>query len=201
MEALAEAAAVLSGGRPVAIPTDTVYGLAVDPFVPGAGEQLFRAKRRPREVHLPVLVDGIDQVLALAGDLPEGALALMERFWPGALTIVVPRRAGLAADLGADEATVGVRCPAHPVPRALCTRVGPLATTSANLHGQPTPVSAEEVAVLFGTAVPVVLDGGPCTGSPSTVVDCTGDEIRLLREGRIPFAQVLGFWNKNSAEG
>jgi tRNA threonylcarbamoyl adenosine modification protein (Sua5/YciO/YrdC/YwlC family) len=127
----------------------------------------------------------------LATALPHIALVLMERFWPGALTIVVPRRPDLAADLGDDEATVGVRCPDHPVPRTLCAEVGPLATTSANRHGQPTSQTAEEVVAVFGDEVPVVLDGGPCRGSPSTVVDCTGIEPRLLREGRIPWADVL----------
>ncbi|MGH9150676.1 MAG: L-threonylcarbamoyladenylate synthase, partial [Acidimicrobiales bacterium] len=115
-------------------------------------------------------------------------------FWPGALTLVLARRAGLNADLGSDDATIGVRCPAHPVPLALCRRLGPLATTSANLHGQPTPPGGEEVAALFGGVV-LVLDGGTCAGAPSTVVDCTGAEVKLLREGRIPWAGVVAAVN------
>src|SRR5215210_802070 len=95
---------VLVQGHPVGIPTDTVYGLAVDPFRPGATDRLFAAKRRPRDVNLPVLVSGRDQVEALATALPEGACALMERYWPGPLTIVVPSRPELTADLGNDEA-------------------------------------------------------------------------------------------------
>jgi L-threonylcarbamoyladenylate synthase len=189
--ALAEAVAALSAGLPIGVPTDTVYGLAADPTAPGATERVFRAKRRPREVDLPVLVATPDQALSLATAVPSVALALMDRFWPGPLTLVIPRRPDLSTDLGEDDATIGVRCPDHPVPRALCARVGPLATTSANLHGQPTSVTAQEVAAVFGAAVPVVLDGGPCRGSPSTVVDCTGQEPRLLREGRIPWAEVL----------
>ena len=189
-DSLAEAARALAEGWPVAIPTDTVYGLAVDPFRPGATDRLFDAKRRPRDVNLPVLVTGREQALLLATAVPDGALALMERFWPGPLTIVVPSRPDLAADLGEDEATVGVRCPGHPVPRALCRVAGPLATTSANLHGQPTLPTAEEVVAVFGSTVPVVLDGGTCQGRPSTVVDCTGQEPKLLREGRVSWDDV-----------
>ena len=188
--ALEEALRVLAQGRPVGIPTDTVYGLAVDPFRPGATDRIFAAKRRPRDVNLPVLVSGRDQVEKLATALPEGACALMDRFWPGPLTVVLPSRPDLTADLGDDEATVGVRCPAHPVPLALCRAAGPLATTSANRHGQPTLVDAAEVVATFGSAVPVVLDGGPCEGLPSTVVDCTGQEPKLLREGRVPWVEV-----------
>lgn len=185
LEALAE-------GRIVGIPTDTVYGLAADPFRPGASDRLFEAKRRSRDVDLPVLVASVDQAMSLTTAVPGVAMTLMERFWPGPLTLVLPRRPGLTADLGDDEATIGVRCPDHPVPLALCAKGGPMATTSANLHGQPTSQTAEEVVAVFGDAVPWVLDGGRRAGSPSTVVDCTGTEPRLLREGRIPWEDVVG---------
>jgi len=190
-QAVEQATAAVVEGWPVAIPTDTVYGLAADPFVAGASDRIFEAKRRPRDVNLPLLVDGMEQALAVSTAVPHVALVLMRRFWPGALTLVLPVRPGLGADLGDDEATVGVRCPAHPVPLALCTAAGPLATTSANRHGRPTLTTAEEVAREFGETVPVVLDAGACTGDPSTVVDCTGVEPKLLREGRIPWAEVL----------
>ena len=131
-----------------------------------------------------MLVSGTDQALALATAVPAtAATALMARFWPGALTVVLPARAGLAADLGDDDATIGVRCPAHPVPLALCAAVGPLATTSANRHGEPTLTTAAEVVAVFGDAVLVVLDGGTCTGSPSTVVDCTGRRAQAAAGG------------------
>jgi len=189
--ALAAAAAALSQGRVVAIPTDTVYGLAVDPTRPGAAEALFLLKGRPRHVDLPVLVADREQALGLAIAVPAVALALMTRFWPGPLTIVLPRRPDLVLDLGEDEATIGVRCPDHPVPRALCAMAGPLATTSANRHGEPTLTSALAVVEAFGDDVPVALDGGDCAGDPSTVVDCTGQQARILREGRIRSADVL----------
>ncbi|MEA2718050.1 MAG: L-threonylcarbamoyladenylate synthase, partial [Actinomycetota bacterium] len=98
--ALERAIEVLAQGRPIALPTDTVYGLAADPFRPGAADRIFDAKRRPRHVNLPVLVADTDQALALATAVPDAASTLMERFWPGALTVVLPARAGLAADLG-----------------------------------------------------------------------------------------------------
>ncbi|MEY2477848.1 MAG: L-threonylcarbamoyladenylate synthase [Actinomycetota bacterium] len=180
----------LRAGQLVGIPTDTVYGLAVDAFGTGGADRLFAAKRRPREVDLPVLVTGPVQARSLATGIPDVALRLMERFWPGALTLVLPRSPDVTADLGDDEATIGVRCPDHDVARELCRRVGPLATTSANLHGQPTATTAGEVARLFGTAVALVLDGGTCAGSPSTVVDCTGQEPKLLREGRVPWTDI-----------
>jgi L-threonylcarbamoyladenylate synthase len=187
----------LADGHVVGVPTDTVYGLAVDPFRPGATARLFAAKRRPRGVPLPVLVAGVEQATALTAAADGGAAlspvaaALMVRFWPGPLTIVLPRRPGLAADLGDDEDTVGVRWPDHRVVQALCAKIGPLATSSANRHGEATPLTAGEVADVFGEDVAVVLDGGPCAGAPSTVVDCTGPSPRLLREGRVPWAEVL----------
>ncbi len=190
-EAVELAARALAGGAVVALPTDTIYGLAVDPFQAGAVERLFSLKRRPREVHLPVLVAGEEQALALAGEVPAPARRLMARFWPGALTLVLPRRPGLTADLGTGTATVGVRCPAHGLARALCRASGPLGTTSANLHGEEPLTTAEAVAATFGDAVPVVLDGGPCAGAPSTVVDCTGDEPVLLRAGRVGWDEIL----------
>ena len=189
--AVLQAVRALAQGMPIGIPTDTVYGLAVDPFRPGATDRIFAAKRRPRDVSLPLLVSGVDQALSVSSSVPELALELMAAYWPGPLTLVLPVRPGLGADLGDDDLTVGVRSPDHTVPQALCAASGPLATTSANRHGEPPLSTAGEVADAFGEAVPVVLDGGICTGSPSTVVDCTGQELKLLREGRIPWADLV----------
>jgi tRNA threonylcarbamoyl adenosine modification protein (Sua5/YciO/YrdC/YwlC family) len=177
----------------VGLPTDTVYGLAADPFRAGATDRLFKVKRRPRSFELPVLVADVDQAMALtlAAAVPPAAERLMARFWPGALTLVLPRRPDLNADLGSDEATIGVRCPDHAVPRALCRVVGPIATTSANRHGEAPATTAAELASALGPSVEIVLDGGACEGSPSTVVDCTGADPRLLREGRVPWDEVL----------
>jgi tRNA threonylcarbamoyl adenosine modification protein (Sua5/YciO/YrdC/YwlC family) len=184
------AAKALVAGQIVGIPTDTVYGLAADALHTGAADRLFTVKRRPKSVDLPVLVADVAQALDLATGVPDVARRLMERWWPGALTLVVPRRPDLEADLGDDEATIGVRCPDHEVPLALCRAVGPLATTSANLHGEANLTTAAEVAAAFGESIALVIDGGTCAGSPSTVVDCTGEEVKLLRDGRIPWADL-----------
>lgn len=190
-DAIALAVTVLRAGGLAGVPTDTVYGVAADPFRAGATDRLFKLKRRPRSVELPVLVADPDQALALATTVPEVAQRLMARYWPGALTVVLPRRPDLNADLGMDDETIGIRCPDHPVPRALCRQVGPLATTSANRHGDPPATTAAGVVDSLGLAVDIVLDAGRCAGEPSTVVDCTGAEPRLLREGRLAWSEVL----------
>jgi tRNA threonylcarbamoyl adenosine modification protein (Sua5/YciO/YrdC/YwlC family) len=141
-------------------------------------------------VELPVLVSSEDQALSLTIAVPAAARRLMARYWPGALTVVLPRRPDLNADLGDDDATIGLRCPAHPAPRVLCEMVGPLATTSANRHGEPPATTASELAELLGAGVALILDAGVCAGAPSTVVDCTGEEPRLLREGRVPWEEL-----------
>lgn len=193
--ALAAASAALSAGLLVGIPTDTVYGLAVDPNMSGATDRLFAVKRRPRRTPLAVLVADIAQVEALADEITPIARTLMERFWPGALTLVVARNRTLPIDLGDAPdnraPTIGVRSPAHPLVRALCGAVGPLGVTSANLHGEPEYATAGQVYEAFGDAVPVVIDGGECSGRPSTVVDCTGPGPVLIRAGGIDWPVIV----------
>ena len=180
-----EAVAALGRGEAVVVPTDTVYGLAVASIVPGATAKLFAIKGRPTGVALPVLVADEAQARTIAAVSPRAA-ELMARHWPGALTIVLPRLPDFQADLGGlDTSTVGVRVAAHPVPVALARAVGPLATTSANRHGRPTPLTAEDVVAELGVAVAVVIDGGRCDGAPSTVVSVVGDTIEVLRRGAI----------------
>lgn len=190
--ALEAAVRALEAGEVVAVPTDTVYGLAVLPGVAGATRRLFEVKRRPRGVELPVLAADADQAFALAAEpVPAVARRLAARYWPGALTIVVARRPGLAWDLGTGGSTIGLRVPDHPVVVALCRRLGPLAVTSANRHGEPTPPTAAEVAAIFGGEVAVVVDGGRCEGAPSTVVAVERDgTVTVLRVGRLPAADI-----------
>jgi L-threonylcarbamoyladenylate synthase len=188
--AIAAGVEALREGDIVGVPTDTVYGLAADPWHSGAADRLFRVKGRPRSVELPVMVCDVDQALTLVTALPDSAMRLMKAFWPGALTLVLPRRPDVTADLGDEDATIGVRCPAHPVPLALCREIGPVATTSANRHGAPPMTAAAELAEgLNGVAV--VLDAGTCDCAASTVVDATGETPRLLREGAVAWEQIL----------
>ena len=191
--AIAMAVDALSGGDIIAMPTDTVYGLAADPFHTGAADRLFRLKGRPRHVELPVLVASEEQALSLCTAVPPEARRLMERYWPGPLTLVLPRRPDLDADLGEEDVTIGIRCPAHPVPLAICAEVGPIATTSANRHGEPVITTAEGVAKAFRHEIALVLDGGNCDQLPSSVVDCTGGAPKVLREGRVSIAEILAF--------
>ena len=170
------------------MPTDTVYGLAAAPGVAGATAAVFALKGRPDDTPLPVLVSGREQAEAV-GRMDGPAARLAERFWPGGLTLVVPRRPGVDWELGGNPATIGLRCPAHPVPRELCARCGPLVATSANRHGEPALAGAAEVVEAFPGLV--VLDGGECRGVPSTVVDLTGNEPRLLRSGAVAWEDVL----------
>ncbi len=192
-EAIDLAVKALSRGDIIGVPTDTVYGLAADPFHTGASHRLFRLKGRPRSVELPVLVGNEEQALGLCTAVPATARRLMRRYWPGPLTLVLPRRPELEADLGEDDATIGIRCPAHPVPLAICEQIGPIATTSANRHKEPALTTAKEVSESLGPELVLVLDAGPCDGLPSTVVDCTGEAPKLLREGRLS-AQEITAW-------
>ena len=191
------AAEALADGAIVAVPTDTVYGLAVDPSQPEAVRRLFELKGRPADVPLPVLVAGAEQVALVAGRLESAAQHLADRFWPGPLTLVVPRRRGFTVDLGGPPAarqTVGVRRPRHAVVVSLCELLGPLAVTSANLHGAPPATTADEVVRVFAVSEQprLVLDGGTCDGVPSTVVECRGPASRCLREGALRWADLHG---------
>jgi len=179
--------AALEAGEPVVIPTDTVYGLAALPSVPGATGRLYALKDRRPDVPLAVLVAGPEALDEVAATVDPRVAALVSRHWPGPLTLVVRRRPALAVwDLGGDPATIGVRSPDHPLVRAVAERVGPIATTSANRHGQPTPATAAAAAASLAGPVAVVADGGPLDGTASTVLDVTGDPWRILRQGAVP---------------
>jgi len=176
---------VLLGGGVVLLPTDTVYGLAVATSVPGSVERLFALKGRGRDVAIAVLVADAAQAWSIAArPVPPAAVSLAAQWWPGALTIVVPRDQAWTVDLGGEPSTVGIRCPDHVLVRALCRAAGPLATTSANRHGQPTPSTAGAAADALGP-VDLVIEGGVLAGVASTVVDCTVVPVRVLRQGAV----------------
>ena len=187
----------------VALPTDTVYGIAVALETPGGIERLFAAKARPPDKAIALLLADAEQAAEI-GELTVAARTLAEAFWPGGLTLVVPRREDRplpAALLGGALApgavpTVGLRVPDHDAPRTLARALGPLPTTSANRSGEPEARDADEIERLLGGALELILDGGEATGGPaSTVVDATGNAPRILRSGAIPddaIARCLG---------
>jgi L-threonylcarbamoyladenylate synthase len=179
------AAKVLLAGGLVVLPTETVYGLAALASDPAATRALFDRKGRGADVPVAVLCADTEQAMALADGRPPLATELADAHWPGPLTMVLPRRPGLGWVLGEPTDTIGLRCPDHDLVRALAARVGPLATTSANRHGLPTPESATEAAEQLLGEVDLVLDGGQLSGTPSTVVDLTGDTPRILRQGGV----------------
>jgi L-threonylcarbamoyladenylate synthase len=196
----AAAVEVLRNGGIVALPTDTVYGIGVALDTPGGIERLFAAKRRPPDKAIALLLADAEQAAEI-GDLTPAARVLAAAFWPGGLTLVVPRRTDRplpAALTGGDLApgaipTVGLRVPDHDAPRAIARALGPLPTTSANRSGEPEARDADEIERLLGREIDLVLDGGPAGGGPaSTVVDVTGERPRVLRDGAIPAATIEG---------
>lgn len=186
-----EVLSALDAGRVVALPTDTVYGLAARIDRPGGVAAVFEAKGRPADLALPVLIGRWRQVHEAASSWPRNASMVAARFWPGPLTVVVPARPEVGPLLGGDGRTVGLRRPRHREVQRLCRDAGPLAVTSANRHGEPPCTTADEVRAAFGEdQVPLVVDGGRCDGVPSTVVDCTATPPACLREGGVPWAWV-----------
>ncbi|MGZ8579954.1 MAG: L-threonylcarbamoyladenylate synthase [Actinomycetota bacterium] len=181
---VAEAGEAALAGHLVVFPTDTVYGLATRPDDPAATSLLFDAKGRARDLALPVLVSSTDLVRVVA-ELDERAERLARAFWPGALTLVLPRsgRSG-AWKLGGDGESIGVRVPAHPLARAVLTAAGPLAVTSANRSGEPPATTCDGLRAAFGDLVAVYLcEERPLEGASSTVVDLAHGPPRLLRPG------------------
>ncbi len=190
--AQAEAIALLRAGGIVALPTDTVYGIAADLALPDAIERLFAAKQRPPEKAVAVLLADAEQAAEL-GEVSPAAAVLAQRFWPGGLTLVLPVRpqARLPRILADGTPTIGVRVPDHATPRALAGALGPLPTTSANRSGEPDARDAGEILERLGESLALVIDGGPIRGGPSsTVVDCTLDWPSILRDGAIPSATI-----------
>lgn len=188
---LDEAARTVQRGRLVVLPTDTVYGVGCDAFSPAAVQRLLDAKGRGREMPPPVLVSARTTLEALAVGIPDWARALVEELWPGPLTLVLRQQSSLQWDLGETRGTVAVRMPDHDLALELLARTGPLAVSSANLSGKPAATTADEAEEMLGEAVRVLLDGGPTPGAvPSTIVDCTGEQGRLLRSGVLPLATL-----------
>jgi L-threonylcarbamoyladenylate synthase len=185
-----DAVAALAAGELIAIPTDTVYGIATLATRRGAADALSSAKGRSSDIPLQVLVSGREQAESI-GVFEEAASRIADSLWPGAVTLVVARTPGVELDLGGDGTTVGIRWPDHQFVVSLCDKCGPLAATSANLHGEPPLQTAADVASAFGDQIALVLDGGTSPAIASTVVDVTGDTPTVLREGAVPASEVM----------
>ena len=184
---LAQAVAVLRSGGVIAFPTDTVYGLGAHGFLASAIDKLYTLKRRERQKAIALLLASVEDVQSVAVQVPEITWRLAERFWPGPVTLVLPKAASVLDVLTAGSETVAVRIPAHDVALQLIAALGaPLAATSANLSGQPEAVTAGQVREIFGDQVQFVLDGGRCPGGvPSTVVDLTVTPAQIRRRGAV----------------
>ncbi|WP_309065175.1 L-threonylcarbamoyladenylate synthase [Microbacterium sp.] len=190
----------IARGELVVLPTDTVYGVAADAFSPAAVQRLLDAKGRGRDMPPPVLVAGQDTLAALVEEIPEPVQRLVDRFWPGGLTIVLPAQPSLSWDLGETQGTVAVRMPDRRIALELLAETGPLAVSSANLTGRDAAIIAADAEAMLGDSVAVYLEEGYSeTGIPSTIVDATSlvgsaaDEkpvVRILREGAVTREQL-----------
>ena len=189
---LAAAAAALAAGGVVGVPTDTVYGLACDPAHSGAAaaiERIYRIKRRPPGLELGLLAAGADRLDPVAV-LDARARRLAAAFWPGPLSLIVPARLPRRLAVPREGTTLSVRVPAHPLLLALLDRTGPLATTSANRHGEPACADAACVQARLGAEIDALLDGGPAEGRGSTIIDLTQQPPRVLRVGPLSAEQL-----------
>lgn len=189
----------IARGELIVLPTDTVYGVGADAFSPAAVQRLLDAKGRGRNQPPPVLVGNVDAMRALVADVPAEVSELVAKFWPGALTIVLPAQPSLSWDLGETKGTVAVRMPDNTIARELLTETGPLAVSSANLTGKPAANSIDQAQEMLADSVGVYLDGGAAgAGVSSTIIDATtlvsatGEDrvVRVLREGGISRAQL-----------
>lgn len=192
LEAIRYAAHFLTRGCVIGIPTDTLYGLAADPFNLAAVEEIYRVKGRPEARALPILVNSLEQAIALARDLPQGFLRLAGTFWPGALTLVVDASHRLPLKVTANTGRIALRWPAN----AIVTRIieefeNPITGTSANISGFAPCSNAQQVMKQLGERLPLIIDGGESGSAlPSTIVELHDDSWRIGREGAIPVAEI-----------
>lgn len=191
-EALLRARRLLRSGGVVAFPTDTVYGVGALAFQSEAVSKLYSVKERPADKAIPILVAQIEDIARVALSVPTVAWDLAERYWPGALTLILHRAPDVPSVVTAGGDTVAIRCPDHPVPLALIDACGtPLAVTSANVSGRASPATARQVVAQLAARVPLIIDGGKCPGGvPSTVIDVSARPARLLRAGSVPAEEL-----------
>ena len=186
-ENMAEAAKLLLSGGLVAVPTETVYGLAANGLDGEAVSRIYAVKGRPENKPISMLVGGMATVETFCREIPEAAYRLAEAFWPGPMTMILKKKENVPDIVTAGGDTVGVRCPDHPMTlEILCLAGVPLATPSANPSGMESPTDADMVAAYFAGKIPCIVDGGVCAvGLASTIVDLTGETPRILRKGTL----------------
>ena len=184
---VAEAAEAILRGGVISFPTDTFYGLGCSLMDPAAVDMLYRLKRRPQNLAVISLISDPSEVEALASDIPDVAVTIMKRFWPGPLSIVFRASIVVPQACRGPRETIALRYPDHPLSLALVSALGgPLVASSANLSGQPPAKSAEEVIRAFGNQLDLVLDGGPSQANqPSTLIDVTSGKVEILRSGAV----------------
>jgi L-threonylcarbamoyladenylate synthase len=189
-DVIPRASEILKAGGLVAFPTDTVYGVGALAFDSKAIDSIYAVKARPAEKAIPILIGDSEDLEKVGIDIPDAARKLASRFWPGPLTILVPKRPELPESISATS-TVGVRVPDHAVARELLRAAGPMAVTSANISGELSPVTAEEVYEQLAGRIALIIDGGKTPGGvPSTLVDCTRPELKILRRGPISLKEL-----------
>lgn len=183
---------ILRQGGLVAYPTDTVYGLGASMSLPQSVARIYEVKERPQSLPLPLLLADVSQIDEVAGEVPPSAWCFIHNFFPGALTLILPKAASVPAIVTGGGNSVAVRIPDHPVPVAIIKGLGvPIVGTSANISGRPSPLTAEEVYAQLGDKIDFIIDGGPCpVGKESTIVDVTGEIPVIRREGAISIEEL-----------
>jgi L-threonylcarbamoyladenylate synthase len=185
-----QASAVIQAGGVIAFPTDTVYGIGVSAFNRKAIEKIYDVKGRSHIKAIPILIGDVEDLAQITPPIPLYIQQIIDNFWPGALTLVLPMRPELPGNLSPGP-TIGLRLPDHDQARRLLRETGPLAATSANLSGEPSALTADEVLQQLEGRIDLILDGGPVPGAQaSTVLDCSGENLKVLREGPISLAAI-----------
>lgn len=188
--AVARAVAALQAGEVIVLPTDTVYALVADAFQNSATQRLLGAKRRGREVPVSLLIRNPRQVIGLAREVPETAERLMASYWPGPVALVLPEQPDMPWELGHTAGAITLRMPAHDLLLAVAAEIGPLACSAASRRGEAPPTTVEEATLQMGDVVDLFVDGGACEPVLTTIVDCTRDEVHVLREGAVSTQDV-----------
>jgi L-threonylcarbamoyladenylate synthase len=194
-EQIKKAVDILKQGGVVAYPTDTVYGLGADIYNSNAVERVFEIKKRSKDLPLPVLIASKDQLRSLTANIPSIANELIKRFWPGALTIVFLKSVSVPDNVTAGSDKIAVRMPDHPIPLSIIKSLGkPITGTSANISGQPNPLTHVEVKAQLDENVDYIIEGGQCSGVESTIVDVTTEQLVIIRRGAISEYQLKEYF-------